>query len=55
MHAVSALSAMIMSGIVVVGIFYRPRTRLFRAVGWASLLLFTMYIFNSVFLYLASG
>jgi cation:H+ antiporter len=55
LHAVSALSAMIMSGIVVVGIFYRPRTRLFRAVGWASLLLFTMYIFNSVFLYLASG
>jgi cation:H+ antiporter len=54
-HAVSALSAMIMSGIVVVGIFYRPRTRLFRAVGWTSLLLLTMYILNTVFLYLASG
>ncbi len=55
MHAVSAFSAIIMSGIVVVGVFYRPRTRLFRALGWTGLLLFTVYILNSVFLYLAGN
>ena len=52
MHAVSAMSAVIMSGIVIVGIVYRSDRRLFRTVGWISLGLFTMYLFNSYVLYL---
>ncbi len=51
-HAVSAMSAVIMSGIVIVGLVYRPRARVLRSVGWTSLALFTMYLLNSYFLYL---
>ena len=51
-HAVSAMSAVIMSGIVIVGLVYRPRARVLRTVGWTSLALFTMYLLNSYFLYL---
>ena len=51
-HAVSALSAMVMSGIAIVGLFYRPKKRVFRTVGWASLFLFTVYLFNSYVFYL---
>ncbi len=46
-HAVSAMSAVIMSGIVIVGLVYRPQTRLFSTVGWVSLALFVMYLVNS--------
>lgn len=51
-HAVSALSAMMMSALVIVAVCYRPRTRFFRGVGWTSLLLFTVYVVNSLMLYL---
>lgn len=51
-HAVSAMSAVIMSGIVIIGLVYRPRARLFRTVGWTSLTLFTIYLLNSYILYL---
>ena len=51
-HAVSAISAMMMTGIVIVGLLYRPKTRLFRAAGWASLLLLGIYLLNASVLYL---
>lgn len=51
-HAVSAMSAVIMSGIVIVGLVYRPRTRVFRTVGWTSMALFMVYLLNSYVLYL---
>ncbi|HEX9181220.1 MAG TPA: sodium:calcium antiporter [Burkholderiales bacterium] len=50
LHAVSAVSAMIMSGIVIVGLLYRPRTRLFRTVGWTSIFLLCVYLLNSFIL-----
>lgn len=50
-HAVSALSALIMTGIAIVGLLYRPRKRIFGAVGWISLGLFVMYLINSYVLY----
>lgn len=52
MHAVSAASATVMTGLVVVALLYRPRTRLFRTVGWASLGLLTVYLLNTYLLYL---
>lgn len=55
LHAVSALSVVMMSGVAVVGLFYRPRERLFRTVGWTSLLLLSFYLLNTVFLYLYGG
>jgi len=39
-HAVSALSAMMMTGVAIVGLLYRPRARVLRTVGWASIFLF---------------
>ena len=51
MHAVSALSAMVMSGIAIVGLIYRPRQRVFGTVGWTSLSLLTVYLFNAYAIY----
>jgi len=51
-HAVSALSAILMTGVAIVGLLYRPKTRLFRAVGWASLILFSLYLMNAYVLFL---
>jgi cation:H+ antiporter len=55
LHAVSALSVVMMSGVAVVGLFYRPPTRVFRTVGWTSLLLLSIYLLNTFFLYLYGG
>lgn len=51
-HVISALSAMMMTGIAIVGLFYRPRKRVLRTVGWASILLFSVYLMNSYILFL---
>ena len=51
-HAVTAMSAMMMSGIAIVGLFYRPQQRLFRTVGWISLFLLAVYFFNTYAIYL---
>ncbi|MGE0371064.1 MAG: sodium:calcium antiporter [Gammaproteobacteria bacterium] len=51
-HAVSALSAMMMSGIAIVGLFYRPQRRVFRTVGWVSLFLLSVYLVNTFAIYL---
>jgi cation:H+ antiporter len=51
-HAVSATSAVIMTGIVIIGVLYRPNARLLKAVGWISLGLFMVYVLNSYVLYL---
>jgi cation:H+ antiporter len=53
-HAVSAMSAVVMTGIAVIGLFYRPRIRVLKAVGWVSLGLFVMYLLNSYILYIES-
>lgn len=52
LHAFSAMSAVIMSGIVIVGLVYRPVTRLFLSIGWISLCLFTLYLLNMYVFYL---
>ncbi|MEE9263497.1 MAG: sodium:calcium antiporter [Vicinamibacteria bacterium] len=51
-HSVSAVSAIMMSGIAIVGLLYRPTTDLFRKVGWISLFLFLVYLLNSYVIYL---
>lgn len=52
LHAFSAMSAVIMSGVVIVGLVYRPVTRLFLSIGWISLCLFTLYLLNMYVFYL---
>lgn len=51
-HVVSALSAMMMSGIAIVGLFYRPKKQLFKTIGWTSLFLLSIYLFNTYAFYL---
>lgn len=53
MHAVSALSAVMMTGVAIVGLLYRPATRLFKTIGWVSLTLFSLYMLNAyvIFIY----
>lgn len=52
-HAVTAFSAMMMTGVAIIGLLYRPKTRVFKTVGWASLFLFSLYLLNAyvIFLY----
>jgi cation:H+ antiporter len=45
-HVVTALSAVMMNGVAIIGLFYRPKGRVFKLVGWASLLLFSIYLMN---------
>ena len=54
-HAVSAFSMVMMNGVVVVGLLYRPKGRVFRTVGWSSMVLLTIYLVNASFLYLFQG
>jgi len=51
-HAVSALSAMMMTGVAIVGLLYRPRLRVFKTVGWTSIVLFVIYLLNAYVLFL---
>lgn len=51
-HASSVFTAVMMTGIAIVGLRFRPRTRLFRAVGWTSLALMTLYALNAYVFYL---
>ena len=51
-HIVSSLSAVVMSGLLIAGILYRPQRRIFRTVGWVSFGLFAIYLLNSYVLYL---
>jgi cation:H+ antiporter len=52
LHVVSSMSAIMMTGIAIVGLLYRPKTRLFRVVGWASFWLLSLYLLNAYLLYL---
>ncbi|MGR8952599.1 MAG: sodium:calcium antiporter, partial [Gammaproteobacteria bacterium] len=51
-HLISTQSAIMMTGIAIVGLRYRPKTRLFRTVGWVSLFIFSVFILNMLVLYL---
>lgn len=54
-HVVSALSAMMMCGLAIVGLLYRPPDRVFGTIGWISLLMLWVFGSNAVFLYLYGG
>lgn len=51
-HLITTLSAIMMTGVAIVGLLYRPKTRVFKTVGWVSLLMFSIYILNVSVLYL---
>ncbi len=51
-HAITAFAAVIMSGILIVALLYRPVTRFHGTVGWVSLSLLTVYLLSSYAVYL---
>jgi len=52
MHAVTAFAGSIMSGILIVGLLYRPGNRFFGLTGWVGLALLTVYLLSSYAFYL---
>ena len=54
-HALSAVSACIMSATVIAGLVYRPRGRVLGTVGWVSVLLFSIYALNVLVIFLSSS
>ena len=54
-HAISALSAVLMTGFVIIGLIYRPTTRLMLNIGWVSLGLLILYLLNTYVLYVYGG
>lgn len=55
MHAVSAVTACLMSGAVVVALAYRPVNRVWRVGSWASIALLALYLLNAVLQFLHGG
>lgn len=51
-HAVSAITACLMSGAVIVALAYRPRSRVWHTASWASLALLALYLLNAAVQYL---
>ena len=51
-HAVTAFAAIVMSGIVVVALVYRPETRLRGTIGWTSLALLVVYLLSAYVIFL---
>lgn len=51
-HAVSAISAALMSGVVIVALACRPLSRVWHVASWASLALLALYLLNAAIQYL---
>jgi cation:H+ antiporter len=51
-HAVSAFAAVIMSGIFIVALLFRPETRFRGTIGWVSLSLLLVYVLSAYAIYL---
>ncbi len=54
-HAVSALTACLMSGAVIVTLIYRPVSRVWHTASWASIVLLQLYLFNAFIQYRHGG
>ncbi|NIR42790.1 MAG: sodium:calcium antiporter [Gemmatimonadetes bacterium] len=51
-HLLTAVAALTMTGIAIVGLCSRPQPKVFRVMGWASLGLFVVGLFSALVLYL---
>jgi cation:H+ antiporter len=51
-HAITAFAAVIMSGIFIVAMLFKPETRLRGTIGWVSLSMLVVYLFSSYAVYL---
>lgn len=51
-HAVTAMSAAVMTGLFIIGLQSRPKSHIVGHIGWISIGLFTIYMLNSYFMFL---
>lgn len=51
-HAVTAFAVVMMTGVVIAALFYRPRTRLFHTIGWPSIVLLGIAGLNGYIVFL---
>lgn len=54
-HAATAITATVMSGLVIVGLVLRPQGRVLRVVSWISIGLLAGYVLNATIAYLRGG
>jgi cation:H+ antiporter len=52
-HAGTALTAMVMSGLVIIGLVMRPQGRVLRVTSWISIALLSTYLVNVALVYLS--
>jgi cation:H+ antiporter len=52
-HAGTAVTAMVMSGLVIIGLVMRPQGRVLRVASWVSVGLVAAYVMNATLVYLA--
>ena len=51
-HTVSAMSAVVMTGLFIIGLQARPASFIVGRVGWITIALFVVYVLNSYFMFL---
>jgi len=51
-HTVSAVTALIMTGFAIIGLFFRPEQRILKMVGWISWVLLSLLLINSYVLFI---
>lgn len=54
-HAGTAVSAMAMTGLVIIGLVLRPQGRVLRVTSWVSIGLVVAYVLNAALVYLGEG
>ncbi len=54
-HVGTAISALVMTGLVIVGLVMRPRGRVLRVTGWVSIGLTAMYLLNASLVAMSAG
>lgn len=54
-HAVTALAAIVMTGLVMIGLVMRPQGRVLRRLSWVSVGLLGTYLFSTVLVFLQGG
>jgi cation:H+ antiporter len=54
-HAGTAVTAMVMSGLVIIGLVMRPQGRVLRVTSWISIALLSTYLVNVALVYLTGG
>ncbi len=54
-HALSGVTAMVMTGAVVVGLHFQPANRVLRLAGWVGLTVGVLYVLNALILLLSTG